>query len=84
MKHRVGIIQIQIKLLVKGKLDVMEDSELPGSALITVTAENRLIDLDRPKRRTYTPEDQKVLYSTDSFFDEVAALQKRNIDLKST
>ncbi len=65
----------------KGKLDIMRDSELPGSAVITVTAENRLIDLERPRLRTYTPEDQKVKYPNDTFFDEVAALQNREIEL---
>ncbi len=65
----------------QGKMDVMEDSELPGAAVITVTAENRLIDLGRSRRRTYTPEDQKASYSGDTFFDEVAALQNREIKL---
>ncbi len=65
----------------KGKLDVMEDSEFPGGAVITVTAENRLIDLERARRRTYTPEDQKASHAGDTFFDEVAALQNREIKL---
>ena len=65
----------------KGKMDVMEDSELPGSAVITITAENRLIDLERSRRRTYTPEDQKASSAGDTFFDEVAALQNREIKL---
>ena len=64
-----------------GKMDTMEVSELPGSAVITVTAENRLIDLERSHRRTYTPEDQKASHSGDTFFDEVAALQNREIKL---
>ncbi len=65
----------------KGKLDVMEDSELPQAAIIRLTAENRLIDLERPRRRTYTPEDQKTSHANDTFFDEVAALQNREITL---
>ncbi len=65
----------------KGKMDVMEDSELPGAAVITVTAENRLIDLERSRRRTYTPEDQKASHAGDTFFDEVASLQNREIKL---
>ncbi len=65
----------------KGKMDVMEDSELPGSAVITITAENRLIDLERSHRRTYTPEDIKASYPGDTFFDEVASLQDREIKL---
>ena len=65
-----------------GYLDVAEDSELPGAAVLTITAENRLIDLERPRLRTYTPEDQKALYPGDSFFDHDAALQNREIILK--
>jgi len=66
----------------KGALDVMEDSEIPGLAVIKVTGENRLIDLERIRRRTYTPEDQKDIYPGDTFFDDVAALQNREIKLQ--
>lgn len=65
-----------------GYLDVFEDSEQPGSVTLNVTAENRLVDLEREKKRTYTPEDQKSFYPTDTFYDEVAALQNRQIVLK--
>lgn len=65
-----------------GYVDIMEDAELPGEALIRVFAESRLIDLERPRRRTYTPEDQKALYPGDTFFDEVAAIQNREIRLE--
>ncbi len=65
----------------KGFLDIMQDSETPGAAVINVTAENRLIDLERARRRTYTPEDQKASHAGDTFFDEVAALQNREIKL---
>ncbi len=65
----------------KGKLDTMQDSEIPGQAIIKVTAENRLIDMERPRRRTYTPEDQKASHPGDTFFDDVAALQSREIKL---
>lgn len=66
----------------RGYLDVMEDVELPGAAVLRVTAENRLIDLERPRKRFYTPEDQKAAYPGDTFFDEVASLQNREIVLK--
>lgn len=66
----------------RGSLDVAEDSELPGAAVLTITAENRLVDLERPRLRTYTPEDQKADYPDDTFFDEVAALQNREIVLR--
>ena len=65
----------------KGNLDTMEDSELPGAAIIKLTAESRLIDLERPRLSTYTPEDQKARHAGDTFFDDVAALQNRLIKL---
>jgi len=66
----------------KGYLDVVEDSEAPGAAALRVTVENRLVDLERPRKRTYTPEDQKAAWPDDTFFDEVAALQNREIVLE--
>lgn len=66
----------------RGRLDVMEDSELPGAAVLKITAENRLVDLERARKSTYTPEDQRARYPGDSFFDGVAALQNREIVLK--
>lgn len=66
----------------EGYLDVKEDTEAPGAAVISVTAENRLIDLERAKKRTYTPEDQKAVYPDDTGFDYVASLQNREIVLK--
>jgi len=66
----------------KGNLDIMEDSELPGLAVLRITAENRLIDFERVRRRIWTPEDQGDEYPGDTFFDEVAALENREIILK--
>ena len=65
----------------KGFLDVMRDSEAAGALTLIITAENRLIDLERPRRRTYTPEDQKASHPGDTFFDDVVALQNREIKL---
>lgn len=65
-----------------GTADVFEDSEIPGAAIVKLTCENVLRALERPKKRTYTPEDQKAIYSGDTFFDYVAPLQNRQIVLK--
>lgn len=65
-----------------GYVDVMADEEEPGRAVISLTAENRLIDLERAKKRTYTPEDQKAVHAGDTFFDEVHTLKNREIVLK--
>lgn len=66
----------------RGYLDVAEDSELPGAAVLRLTMESRMIDLEVARKRTYTPEDQKAVYPGDTFFDEVASLQNREIILK--
>lgn len=79
--HTTGALIADPFIRFKGKLDVMADSEIPGGATITVTAENRLIDLERARPRTYTPEDHKSDYADDTFFDGVAALQNRQIQL---
>lgn len=66
----------------RGYIDVMTEAEMPGSARIELTAENRLIDLERPSTRTYTPEDHKAVYPNDTFFDYVHLVRQREIILK--
>lgn len=46
---------------------------------ITVTAESRLADLQRPRERRYTDEDQKYHYPGDRGFEFVAQLQNKEI-----
>lgn len=65
----------------KGYMDIMEDTELPGAAVIIITAENRLVDFERSQRDTYTPESQREKHPGDTFFDHVAALQTMEIQL---
>ena len=79
--HATGDVIPDGFLRFRGALDIMEDSELPGAAIIKLTAESRLIDLERPRLSTYTPEDQKARHPGDTFFDDVAALQNRQIKL---
>lgn len=66
----------------RGYMDTLDDAEIPDAVRLTLSCENRLVDLERVRRRTYTPEDQKARYAGDSFFDGVAALQNREIVLK--
>jgi hypothetical protein len=63
----------------KGKADVMAIDEGAETATITMTAESDLISLNRPSERRRTPEDHKIDYSADTFFDTVAALQDLQI-----
>lgn len=72
------------KAIFVGFLDVMQIVEQPGrgTAAIRVSAEGRLIAMERPIERRWTPEDQKLLYAGDTFFDYVAGLQDKEIVLR--
>lgn len=65
--------------LFKGKMDVMKIDDSAETVTITVSAENRLIDLQRIRVRRYTPEDQKQKYAGDLGLDFVAALQEKEV-----
>jgi hypothetical protein len=65
----------------RGRMDMMHDTEIPGALVVTVTAENRLIDLEYVSRKTYTPEDWKRVNPNNTFFDNVASIQNREIQL---
>lgn len=62
-----------------GRMDVMTIEEQGQTCAIQLSAENRLIDLERPRVRRYTSEDQKSLYSGDKGFDFVNSLQETEI-----
>ncbi len=62
-----------------GRMDVMTVTEERGKAVLAVVAENRLIDLDRPRIRRYTDQDQKSEYPNDRGFEYVAAMQEKKI-----
>ncbi len=65
----------------QGLLDVQRFSE--GSATVTVTAENRLVEWDRPRLLRYTDEDHKRAYPNDNFFKLVPQMEQRQIILFS-
>jgi hypothetical protein len=62
-----------------GRMDVMTINETGDTCTISITAESRLIDLERPRIRRWTSEDQKSLYAGDKGFDYVNSLQQANI-----
>lgn len=66
--------------LFKGRMDVMEIDEGAETASIRITAENNLIDLQRPRSTRYTSEDQKTYYPDDLGLDYVADLQDKVIN----
>lgn len=65
--------------LFTGFTDVPSIDEGGETASISVTAENRLIDLNRARARRYTGEDQAITYPADLGFEFVPALQDREI-----
>jgi hypothetical protein len=66
-------------LLFNGRTDVPVIDEDGQTATISITAENRLIDLERARERRYTPEDQHIDYPGDKGFDYVVSLQSQDI-----
>lgn len=58
-----------------GRMDVMTIEEKGDTANISLTAESRLIDLDRPRIRRYTDEDQQEAYAGDLGLEFVGAIQ---------
>jgi hypothetical protein len=62
-----------------GRMDVMEIEDGGDTATIRLTGENRLIDLNRPRARRYTHEDQQIDYAGDLGLEYVAGLQDKKI-----
>jgi hypothetical protein len=65
----------------QGLLDVQRYNE--GASTVTVTAENRLVEWDRPRLLRYTDEDHKRAYPSDGFFKLVPQMAERQIILFS-
>lgn len=61
-------------ILFSGRMDVMQIQESGETAIISLTIEHRLIDLERPKERTYTDEDQKEVFPGDKGLEFVVPL----------
>lgn len=66
-------------LFFSGAADVMSIEYGAKFASIKMTVESDLIALGRVNERRRTPEDQKLAYAGDTFFDQVALLQSRDI-----
>jgi len=63
-----------------GRMDVMEIEDTGETVTVRISAENRLIDLERPRSSRYTSEDQKTYYPNDLGLDYVADLQEKQIN----
>ena len=66
-------------LLQQGKLDIGIIEDNGETCTIAVTYEGRLIDLERPRESRYTHEDQQRFFPGDKGFDQVEALQDREL-----
>ena len=65
--------------LFKGRMTSLVVNDTPEGSTVTIDAENRLVDLDRPSNFRYTKESQNFLHSGDTGFDRVASLQDKQI-----
>lgn len=65
--------------LFAGRMDVMAIEDSGATANIILTVENALVDLERPRIRTLTDEEQKSRYPGDNSLSQVAKLQDRQI-----
>jgi len=63
----------------RGRMDTMTDLDDGETATVVLTAENILTDMERAVIYRYTPEDQKLINASDTFFDFVASLQELEI-----
>ncbi len=62
-------------LVIGGRMDTMVIEEEGSTSKISLSVENELIDLERPREFRYTSEDQKEYFNNDTFFDYVTSLQ---------
>ena len=66
-------------LAFEGRLDVPDIIDDGETCTVTVSYESRLIDLERPRERRITHEDQQIDYPGDRFREYVAGLQDQVI-----
>jgi hypothetical protein len=62
-----------------GRMDICEIAESGDTATITITAESRLLDLNRSRERRYEKQDQSIDFPGDLGFDYVPSLQELSI-----
>tara|TARA_R110002153_G_scaffold134623_2_gene284038 strand:+ start:231 stop:788 length:558 start_codon:yes stop_codon:yes gene_type:complete len=66
-------------MMFRGSMDLMTIEDSGDSASIQLTAESRLIDLDRARERRFTSEDQKIDYPNDKGLEFITSLQDKQI-----
>ena len=66
-------------IVFQGRMDTMNIQEKGDTSDLALSAENVLITLERANERRFTSEDQKIDFPADLGFDQVNALQEREI-----
>jgi len=66
-------------IIFRGLIDTASLDDTPESPVITITAESRLIDLERPRELRYTDAEQQRLYPGDLGLQYVAGLSDKEI-----
>lgn len=74
-----GAIIVDPYLTFEGRMDVQTILDDGVTATVEVSAESRLVDLERPRERRYTPEDQALDYPGDKGLDFVASMQNAEV-----
>jgi len=74
-----GNVIVDPYLAFSGRLDVPEIEEGAETATVRISYESRLIDLERPRARRYTHEDQQIDFPGDKGFEFVPSLQDAQI-----
>ncbi len=72
-----GAVVIDPLKIFEGLVDVANIRKSADTAVISVTAENRTIRLNRPKARRWTKEDQQRDYANDTAFNFTTTLQQK-------
>ena len=74
-----GVVVADPYMIFKGSMDLMTIDDGGDLATIALTAESRLIDLDRARERRFTSEDQKIDFPNDKGLEFITSLQEKAI-----
>jgi hypothetical protein len=74
-----GTIVADPQLAYRGFLDVPSIEDQGDTCVVTISYESELIDLQRPRIRRYTSNDQKLDHATDNGFEFVSEIQDREV-----
>ena len=70
--------QTSLTEIFSGFMDTMQIDESPENSIISLTIENKLLTLERPRTARYTHEYQKTVDSTDKGLEYVESIQLRD------